>query len=620
DLPFQSEVPTLGASGETTWQMLWTDDGLFLLLVVTDDEFYPNYAVDPVGASYEYDKPEIYFDCNYDLVDGGGASAGESSGHHQVAPSFTDGSNDGTVMDAAVEDAEDVGVIYAFTVTEPNYTAEYFFPWTYLDDRDGGLVAQDATIGFDVTIIDRDEGDAARKRAVWANNEVDESWNTMDDAGLITLEGAEAKTYIESITVTGGTIDVNNGTFQMEYTILPEDATSQRLSWSVENGTGRAKVNSDGVVTAVTDGEVTVTGKTTDGSYLDESATITISNQIVVMDEINLVRNGNFNDLNENAFPLEWNGGNSDDADGYVTEGYMVLDPVVGGVYSYDFTFTQQGFGCNTTDMYTFSFVAWADAIRTCNVDFEDSSNGYNRYGTTTHEYSADGQSDWTFDLTTDPTKYVFDVVFNEKLENTNESLQFMLGLSDTIVYLDSVMLINELDLVLLTDYTPVSSVDISAADDVTFIEVGNTVQMSAAVLPAEADYPDIVWSVVNKTGYATIDEAGLVSGDTIGLVTIMASTTDDSNVSSSFDLEIRIAGAVSDKTIQSLRVYPNPAVNELNIVLGNEEATVSIYNSVGMRMNEFIANEDILTIDISSYASGVYFVKTGNMVTKFVK
>jgi len=242
------------------------------------------------------------------------------------------------------------------------------------------------------------------------------------------------------------------------------------------------------------------------------------------------------------------------------------------------------------------------------------------RYGTSTHEYALTSESDWTFDVTTDPTKYVFDVVFDEKLENTNEALNFMLGLSDTIVYLDSVMLINELDLDLLTDYTPVSSVDVTTAGDVTYIEEGTTVQMSAAVLPAEADHPDIVWSIVNKTGYATIDEAGLVSADTIGLVTIMASTIDDSNVFGSFDLEIRIAGAVSNETTQTLKVYPNPAVNELNIVVGNDEATVSIYNSVGMRMTEMIADEDLITIDISSYASGVYFVKTGNLVAKFVK
>jgi hypothetical protein len=147
---------------------------------------------------------------------------------------------------------------------------------------------------------------------------------------------------------------------------------------------------------------------------------------------------------------------------------------------------------------------------------------------------------------------------------------------------------------------------------------------MSAAVLPADADYPDVVWSIANNTGsgygYATIDETGMVSADTIGLVTIMAKTIDDSNVYGSFDLEIRVVGAVSSKTVQSLKVYPNPAINELNIVLPQEAGSVSIFNSVGARMDEISVGSDVVSVDISNYPSGIYFVRSGHLVSKFVK
>ncbi|MFC2089760.1 Ig-like domain-containing protein [Bacteroidota bacterium] len=621
DQPYQTELPTLGESGESTWQALWTDDGIFLLLKVTDDAFYPNYAVDPAGNSWEYDKPEIYWDCNFELADGQGASAGNGSGHHQVAPPFVDGSNDGTLRFADDENEGDPGVEYAFVVTEPNYTAEYFFPFSYLTDLDGVEVDRTANIGFDVTLIDRDPGDAARKRAVWANiGGITESWSNMDEIGIVTLDGAEPTKLITDLTITGGDITVNNGTLQMTAEILPADATNQFLSWTVESVTGKAKVSSTGLVTGIVDGEVTIKAATKDGSFLNEEATVNISNQIVVLEEINLVRNGNFSNLNAEAFPLEWTGGSGENP-GYVTDGYMVLDPNPGGANPWDFTFVQQGFGCNTTDMYTFSFVAWADATRTFNVDFEDPSNDYNRYGTSTHEYSA-GESDWTFDVTTEPTKYVFDVVFNEKLDNTTESMQFMLGLSDTIVYLDSVLLINDNDLVLLTQYTPVSSIELSAAGDVTQVDEGTTIQMSASVLPADADYPDVAWSVINQTGYATVDETGLVSADTIGLVTIVATSTDDSNVSGSYDLAIVTPGtSVEQHTLNTLKVYPNPAVDELNIVLENGGVkTVEIFNSVGMRMHALVVEDDIVSVDISEYPSGMYFVRSGDRVAKFIK
>ncbi|MGC9342583.1 MAG: sugar-binding protein, partial [Bacteroidales bacterium] len=291
DLPFTGEVPTLGASGETTWQGLWTDNGLYIFLRVTDDAFYPNYAVDPPGNNWEYDKPEIYFDVNFILEDGGGAGGG--NGHYQVAPGFTDGSNDGTAI------TEDNGVVYAFLVTGSNYTAEYFIPFSLLLDENGVEVDKMADIGFDVTIIDRDPGDEARRRAVWANTgALSESWNNMDDCGIITLDGAEMPTYIDAITLTGETtITEDNGTSQITAEITPEDASNKVLTWSVENVSGMASVDQDGLVTAIADGEVIVTAAATDGSYEEASLTITISNQVTEMWEVNVIRNGTFADV-----------------------------------------------------------------------------------------------------------------------------------------------------------------------------------------------------------------------------------------------------------------------------------------------------------------------------------
>ena len=50
DLPFQTEVPSLGASGETTWQGVWTEDGVYILLKVTDDAFFPSYMATPPSS------------------------------------------------------------------------------------------------------------------------------------------------------------------------------------------------------------------------------------------------------------------------------------------------------------------------------------------------------------------------------------------------------------------------------------------------------------------------------------------------------------------------------------------------------------------------------------------
>ena len=50
DQPFQTEVPTLGESGKTTWQALWNAEGVYVLLKVTDDAFFPSYMATPPSS------------------------------------------------------------------------------------------------------------------------------------------------------------------------------------------------------------------------------------------------------------------------------------------------------------------------------------------------------------------------------------------------------------------------------------------------------------------------------------------------------------------------------------------------------------------------------------------
>ena len=440
DLPFQTEVPSLGASGETTWQGVWTEDGVYILLKVTDDAFFPAYmATPPSTSNWEYDKPELYLDVNYVLKDGIGGGGGK--GHYQVAPGFTDGKNDGTPI-TTIDGV--VGVVYAFMVSGPNYIAEYFIPFAKLLDNEGNILDKINAIGFDVTIIDRDPDDTARKRAVWANiGTINESYANMDDAGLVTFAGAEPGITIDAITLNnGGTITTDNGTLQMVATIVPANATSP-IKWSVINGTGQATINDTGLVKAIKDGTVSVKVKAADLMGVEAMVDVVISGQSPTRSEVSLVKDGFFDDPTRAA----WSGGT-------VVNGVLVCDPPAAGANPWDWTTTQiVAVSMADKDVpYIFTFKAWADAIRTFNVDFEDSNNGFSRYGISSDpEALPDGTSDWTFEVTTEPTVYVFHVTFTNMKENARQSLQFMLGKADEQVYLDSVMLLKESDYNLYT-------------------------------------------------------------------------------------------------------------------------------------------------------------------------
>lgn len=67
---------------------------------------------------------------------------------------------------------------------------------------------------------------------------------------------------VTAVTVTGAggatTISVDNGTLQMSAHIDPHDATDQTVVWSVTNGTGSASISATGLLSAITDGTVTV--------------------------------------------------------------------------------------------------------------------------------------------------------------------------------------------------------------------------------------------------------------------------------------------------------------------------------------------------------------------------
>ncbi len=447
DKPYRTEKPTIGDPGDTKWRGLWTEEGMYIFLTVKDDNWYPSYISG--GNNWEFDKPEIYFDVNYVLEDGLGAQ--HSKGHYQVAPAAVAAKIDGT------KTTEGDGVVWAFKVENPNYTAEYFVPFSKLVDKDGGPVDLTRQMGFDVTIIDRDLGDSGRRRAVWANiGTFDESWSNMNEAGLITFDGAEGPVHIDEIKLSsGGSITVDNGTLQINAEIIPDDATVKTLKWTIkpaEGSKGKATISSTGLVTAIMDGKMIVQATSLDGFVYSNEVVVVISGQIIKESDVNIIKNGNFDNVNADGTAVSWGGWTDASPAHKVIDGVSVHSPVEStDVWRYQFSQNQLTALPNIP--YIFKFKAWADANRKINVDFEDTSgNNYNRYGSTTDPRSSNGRSDWTFDITTEPVWYKFDVTFDQIVATTDQKVQYMLGLySKATVYIDSVSLISVADMQLIS-------------------------------------------------------------------------------------------------------------------------------------------------------------------------
>ncbi|MDY6327306.1 MAG: T9SS type A sorting domain-containing protein, partial [Bacteroidales bacterium] len=83
----------------------------------------------------------------------------------------------------------------------------------------------------------------------------------------------------------------------------------------------------------------------------------------------------------------------------------------------------------------------------------------------------------------------------------------------------------------------------------------------------------------------------------------------------------------IDSRLMNSVSLYPNPATNHVDVLVSDNSVNVSrleVYDVYGKLLNEVEVVDNPTRIDVSSLASGVYFVKviTGEGVTTktFVK
>lgn len=185
DKPFQSETPSLNSA---TWQAAWNIDGLYFLAEVDDDVWLPYWFS---GIEWNTDKIELFVDFAEPPVNGMGAKDGE--GHYGLweHPQET---NPGESELRTTGIDNDTIIVYFSSAYDGNgiHSVEYFIPaeWCLNQNREAIFLKHGTIIGFDVVVVDNDNDNNGRMRAVWANTgATDENWNTMDDVGFITLTG-----------------------------------------------------------------------------------------------------------------------------------------------------------------------------------------------------------------------------------------------------------------------------------------------------------------------------------------------------------------------------------------------------------------------------------------------
>jgi uncharacterized protein YjdB len=116
---------------------------------------------------------------------------------------------------------------------------------------------------------------------LWVKAVSDSNANAMDSI-LVIVSNQQKVTEIIVNGAAGATaIDVNAGTLQMGATVNPAEARVKHVSWSVDDPT-LASIDKNGLLQAMSDGDVVVTATAIDGSGISGNKTITLTNQISV--------------------------------------------------------------------------------------------------------------------------------------------------------------------------------------------------------------------------------------------------------------------------------------------------------------------------------------------------
>ncbi|KTD85918.1 hypothetical protein UQ64_17640 [Paenibacillus etheri] len=328
----------------------------------------------------------------------------------------------------------------------------------------------------------------------YKDEELTEKWdfssNHVEDQNIILYAKWKATVVsVESITLAtandSAVIDVKGGSLQLTAELLPANATSHIVKWSVYEADGvsatdKATIDQNGLLTAVKDGTVKVIAAATDGSNVQGEKEITITNQS--------------SDGGEN-------GGNDVKVESIIIAG--ANDSVVIDVRGGSLQLTAELLPANATNHTVTWSVYETDGVSVTDKAIIDQNGLLTALKDGTVKVIAaatDGSN----------VQGENDITITNQSSDGGEN-----GGNDV----------------------KVESISIAGANNSAVIDVkGGSLQFTAELLPANATSHIVKWSVyeadgVSTTDKATIDQNGLLTAVKDGTVKVIATAMDGSNV-----------------------------------------------------------------------------------------
>ncbi len=167
--------------------------------------------------------------------------------------------------------------------------------------------------------------------------------------------------------------------------------------------------------------------------------------------------------------------------------------------------------------------------------------------------------------------------------------------------------------------------VAVTSEGNVTEIEgLENTLQLYAELLLA-VDPVEFEWSV-DKPGVATVDSNGLLTSVSEGVVLVTASDKDSTGIAGEISIAVTVdQSSVDEATSAQMSIYPNPADDFIHIENASDINRVAIINNSGQVIMEIYNTDSHISLNIETLQTGIYLLRTtsieGNTTsTSFIK
>jgi uncharacterized protein YjdB len=422
---------------------------------------------------------------------------------------------------------------------------------------------------------------------------------------------------LTSVDITGvAPVTVNNQQLQLGIAYSPAEASFKEVNWSVIPVTGYAKIDADGKLTPVADGDVKVVAVAKDISEVSDTATVTLTNQY---DTITTYSQGFGDAATVDMFLWAPNKGYIDAVEPYDTLMFTVTvennalhilerQKSFSDGQMYNFK-TGIGKILDLTDKPLASIKIKIDSAQwivnstpSATVPFQLGPwTGDVRLGAYSIDVPIDGKYHTVYYNFFDPA---VDLGGVEKMLLESVSWpaankayfwmdDFKIGAAVTVPY-------------------PVKSIIVTGANGADSISVkGKTLQMHATVSPDTATFTKVYWTVDDAT-VASIDQEGKLKPLKNGTVTVTAQAIDMSGVTGTLEVEITgqtPASGIADLKKTPYSIFPNPVTDVLRITNSQDLKKIQIVNLMGQVINPGI-ERNLQEVNVSFLREGAYILR----------